>query len=230
MQRVHPVFLTTLYFVKLFFNGGGELDIHNVRETLFHQLCNDFAKLGGLKRLTLARDVFAARDGCDGRSIRGRAADAVFLQRLDERGFCKACGWLCKVLRALEVADFQGHACFKLRQVFALFFFYVATLFVEHSVAVKRDVVAACFKNIIACGDDRLRGVQNTVCHLARDKALPNELIKLVLVFCKGRFHVLWCECNGGGANGLVTVLCVGTRLIMAWLRRQILLAPSAHR
>ena len=130
----------------------------------------------------------------------------------------KRAGGCVKVLRALEVADFQGHACFKLRQVFALFFFYVAALFVEHGVSVKRDVVAACFKNIIACGDDRLRGVQNTVCHLARDKALPNELIQLVLVFCKGRFHVLRCECNRGGANGLVTVLCVGTRLIMRGL------------
>ena len=72
----------------------------------------------------------------------------------------------------------------------------------------------------------RADSILNTIGHQARHKALPDQVIQLILIGRQALFCLLRCELRHGGANRLVPILRVGTGFKITRFIRQIFLTP----
>ena len=143
-----------------------------------------------------------------------------------EASVYRAGGW---VKCWLPVSSFflQGHILLQGRKGAPLLALLVLALHIEHRKAVKGHRVAGGFEEVAVGGDVRLGGALQAVGHLAGHKALPDELIELILVAGEAGLHILGSQAHIGGADGLVAVLGVGPGLILPGLLRGIAVSPA---
>ena len=107
-QDGHPRGLPFGDVVELLLQLRGEADVHDVAEVL-HQVVRDhLADLLGEEALVVQAHVAAIEDRRDRRRVRGWAADAVFLERLDEARLAESRRGLREVLLGKELQQPQS--------------------------------------------------------------------------------------------------------------------------
>ena len=97
-QQRHPRPLAAGDLVQLLFHPGRELDVDVVAEMLDQQVGDDVGDRFGVEPALLDPDVAAVGDRRDRRGVGRRTADAVLLERLDQRRLGEARRWLGEVL------------------------------------------------------------------------------------------------------------------------------------
>ena len=137
------------------------------------------------------------------------------------------------MLVALNFLAAQLHVVFKRRQTPLVRRLLILTLLVKDGKAVKGDGISGSLEEIFGSrrtGSDNigLRCTLQTICHLAGDKALPDQLIELILIVRQTVLHLIRRQLNGCRTNRFVAILRVRTRLEMTRGFGQIFLAPTA--
>ena len=103
-QQRHPGALAAGDLVELLLHPGGELEVDEVAEVLDEQVGHDLADRLRPQPSLLDADVAAIDDRRDRRRVRRRPADAVLLERLDQRRLGEARRRLGEVLGRRDVA------------------------------------------------------------------------------------------------------------------------------
>ncbi len=115
-QNVLPPALAGFDVIQIFFHAGGELEIHDVGETILHQLRDHLAQGRGAEIFAVLDDIFLGGDGGDGGRVGGGAADAVFLHGADQRGLRIAGRGLGELLLRAHFLQINGLALFHVGQ------------------------------------------------------------------------------------------------------------------
>ena len=103
-QQRHPGALAAGDLVELLLHPGRELEVDVVAEVLDEQVGHDPGDRLGLQAALLDPDVAAVDDRRDRRGVGRRPADAVLLERLDQRRLGEARRRLGEVLGRRDVA------------------------------------------------------------------------------------------------------------------------------
>src|SRR6185437_7918808 len=106
-QGIGPTFPPLFDLVELFLHAGGILQLEDVLEIRGQELVDHGAELGGMELAAGLGDVAAVLNGGKDGGVGGRAADALLLEFLDERGFGVARRRLGEVLLILERKQLQ---------------------------------------------------------------------------------------------------------------------------
>ena len=185
-------------------------------EVLGEEAMDDLADVGRHEALAVHLDVLAVlqrRD--DGRVGRG-PADAVLLERLDERGLRIARRRLGEVLLGGEGGEAHSIADLHRRQhVIGIVGLHVVGAFLVHRDVARlheRRAVGAEQMSLLPIGSgERVHGdrVEQRVTHLRGDRALPDERIEAVQVLLDLALDVGGRDGGGGRADGLVGLLCI---------------------
>ena len=104
-QQRHPRALAAGDLVELLLHPRGELDVDVVAEMLDEEVGHDLGDGLRVEPALLDADVAAVGDRRDRRRVRRRPADAVLLERLDQRRLGEARRRLGEVLGRRDVAD-----------------------------------------------------------------------------------------------------------------------------
>ena len=104
-QRRGPRLLAARDRIEFIFHVGGEAVVDVLMKVIGQEAADDLADVGGREAAILDLDVFAIAQRRDDRSIGRGAADAVFLQRLDQRGLGEARRRFGEVLLRVTVAQ-----------------------------------------------------------------------------------------------------------------------------
>ena len=187
VEHRHPLALAVGDVVKLVFQPGGEVVVDVLFEVLGQELVDDVTGVGRLEAFFLQRDVFAVLQRLDDRGVGGRAADAVFLQCLDEAGFGIARRRLGEVLFAVELVDRQFVADLQHRQAGFVVItgsgvVAVLVFLVDGNEAGEGQHLAAGPEHAVADGDVDGGGIELRRCHLAGQRALPDHGVELELL------------------------------------------------
>lgn len=134
-------------------------------------------------------------------------ADAVFLQRLDERRLGVARGRLGELLLGLQLPQLQHHALLQRRQRGLFLLFLVGGFLVQRGKAVERHHIAAGTEQVARRGDVGRDGVLLAVAHLACDKAAPDQAVELCGVAADALLDLVGGQLGHRRADGLVGVL-----------------------
>src|SRR5690606_6328844 len=86
VEHRHPLALAGRDLIELLLEARGELQIDDRREVLHQDVVDHEAQLGRHQPPVFHRDVVARDDVLNRRRVGARAADAVLLERLDQRG------------------------------------------------------------------------------------------------------------------------------------------------
>ena len=113
------------------------------------------------------------------------------------------------MLIACKLFYFQLLADFKSRQCTALLFVIILAFFIQLCKAVKFYGVSVCLEQTLSAGDIDCLCVKQLIFHLACHKALPYQLIQLILVACKRRLYLFGSKRDYCGTDSLVRVLSV---------------------
>ena len=90
----------------------------------------------------------------------------------------------------------------------------VLALLVHGNEAGKPKALVGGTEGMTGAGSIDGNGIINGVCHLACQKAAPDQLIQPVLVVCQAGTHPLGVQLHMGGADGLVGILGTGLGLV----------------
>ena len=101
VEHVGPVEVLLL-IVELHFHVAGVADVQDLGEGLDELVGDDLAQVGGVEPAVGLLDVLAVLDDLDDRRVGGGAADALALERLDQRGFGVPRRRSCEPLAGLE--------------------------------------------------------------------------------------------------------------------------------
>ncbi len=210
-QHALPRRFAFLDLVKIGFHVRREFHIHDVGEALLHQTVDGLAQRRGPEVFALLHDILTRRDGGDGGRVGGRAANALFLQRTDERGFGIARGGRGEVLLALEIAAGKTLPFLQRRQrLFAAGLLLILILLVHSGVAGEFDGRVRSAEGIALTrkrdGDVVINGVR----HLAGREASPDQPVQAVLLARETFAHAIGRKAGDTGANGFVRILRVG--------------------
>ncbi|CAN3960242.1 phosphate ABC transporter ATP-binding protein PstB, partial [Dysosmobacter welbionis] len=135
-QHVLPGGLSLLHGVQPLFHIGGEFQIRDVGEPLFHQGGHHTAQVGDAEVLALLHHVLPVQDGGHSGSVSGGAADALLLHGPDQRGVCIVGRGLGEVLLPVKVLQGQRFALPQGGQGgFLLLFLLVLALLIHGGVA-----------------------------------------------------------------------------------------------
>ena len=115
-QQRDPRALAAGDLVELLLHAGGELEVHVLAEVLDQEVRDDLADRLGVEAPLDDLDVAAVHDRRDRGGVRGRPADAVLLERLDQRRLGVARRRLREVLRRRHVLDGRAVALGQRRQ------------------------------------------------------------------------------------------------------------------
>src|SRR6185437_5782125 len=203
-QGIGPTFPPLFDLVELFLHAGGILQLEDVLEIRGQELVDHGAELGGM-------ELAAGLGG-----VAGRAADALLLEFLDERGFGVAWRRLGEVLLILERKQLQrlllgerGQLVLEgLVLVVALVFAFLVDL--EEPIELQHAAGGAQLIAIAAGGSglDLDRGlIEERRRHLGGHEALPDQLVDLEFVITQIFLHRLGIAQGRSGADGLVRVL-----------------------
>src|ERR1700733_11959240 len=225
-QRRGPGFLAARHGVELIFHRGGEAIVDVLVKMLAQEAVDDLADVGGREAAIINLHVFAIAQRGDDRGIGRRPADAVLLERLDQRSLGEARRWLGKMLLRLYAEQLHYIADLHRRQHLIAFIVgrIVAAFLIDGDVSRfdQRRAVGAQYMALGPIGArqhvDRDR-IEQRVRHLAGDGAFPDQRIELELIGLEVTLNVGRDDAGRGRANGLVCFLRVlGFRLVYAHL------------
>ncbi len=109
VEHLVVVRLLRLDLIQFLLQMAGELEVHDLREVLDEQVGHVLADLGGVEAAVLDLDVAALRRGdlVDDGGVGARPADALLLQRLDQRRLVVARRRLREVLAGRQVQPIE---------------------------------------------------------------------------------------------------------------------------
>ena len=214
LHQRDPVLLATAHRIQLVLELGGEVVIDVLREVARQELRHRAAHVARAEAAALELDVLAEQQRLDDRRVRRRPADAVFLQRLDQRGFSEARRRLGEVLFGKDAVERNPVARLHQRQLAALVVILGALLvlaFLIHGEeAGVDDRRARCAEAVFAAGGqvDRDR-IHRRRHHLRGDRALPHQVVELARVVVEEPRHLRGRAQRGRGTHGFVRFLRV---------------------
>ena len=144
-----------MYKRQVLLHLGRKVNVHDIGKLGLHQFVDGAAQARGHQLFLLALHIIAVDDGGDDGRVGGRAADAVFLQRFDQRGLGVSRGRLGELLLALHAFHLQHVALGKGRQGRLFLFLLVGRFLIQAREAVERDGVAAGLEGVRARSDVR---------------------------------------------------------------------------
>src|SRR6185295_9980547 len=219
LQRLGPVFFAARHRVELVFERRGEAVLHVLVEVLGKETVDDLADVRRDEPAIVHVDVLAILERRDDGGVGGRATDAVFFQRLDQRGFGVTRWRLGEVLVALDFYQGDHVAVLHGRQdaiALVLRLSVVGVFLVDGDVAGldQRGTVGAQRgpgrgarlgpgAGLHVHGD----GVEQRVRHLRGHGALPDQRVQLELVGIDLAFDPRRQDGRGGRADGFVRFL-----------------------
>lgn len=112
-HHVGPGNLAFLDLVELLLHSGRETDVEKLRKPLDEEVIHAEAEFGRNELALFAVHVVAILNRAQDRRVGRRAADAVFLELLDQRGFAVSRRRLGELLLGLEIPDRQRIAGFE---------------------------------------------------------------------------------------------------------------------
>ena len=207
VDGLDPVRLTGFDNVELFLHVSAEFHVDDVGELLHHDRVDGLAERGGFQLLLVLLHIAAVHDGRDDGRIGGRASDAVFLQRVDQRGLGVKRRRLGELLVRRQLFEFEGLALLQRGQGGLLLFGVVGGFLVQRGEAVERDAEARRTEQVVPCRDGRGDGVLNAVGHLAGHKAAPDQAVELCGVAADALLDLVGGQLGHRRADGLVGVL-----------------------
>ena len=201
----------------------GEVVVDEGGEVLFEQAHDREGDPAWNQRLPLLRDVTAVGDRADDRRVGRGATDAEIFEALGQARLGEARRRARLVALGLGIDDSEGLTLGKLRQLDALILcaaLFVFALFVREQEAGEGDDGAT--RGELGCRGATLRGCigdRSTerdgvgralrVGHLARDRALPDELVEVVVTPVELVLELTRAGKGvARGANSLVRLLC----------------------
>ena len=156
----------------------------------------------------LDRHVAALANGLHGRGVGGWAADAVLLERLDQRRLRVARRGLREVLLRRERLQVERLALRQIRQDGeSLVLLVVAALDIDRLVAVEDALRRPGVQGVAAGGNVHADLVEARRRHLARQSPLPDELIQAELVWLQLIADGVRAPCEARRADRLVRFL-----------------------
>src|SRR5690606_26695238 len=116
-EQRYPVLFAAADRIQLVFEPGGEIVVDIAGEMPGQEAADRAPDIGRLEAAAVEDHVFAVEQHLDDAGIGRRAADAVFLQRLDQAGFGEARRRFGEVLVGDDVAQRYRLADFHERQL-----------------------------------------------------------------------------------------------------------------
>ena len=189
-QDLFPVELVVGDEVELLFEARGEIVFDVALEERFEECRDEAALVVGDEALAVDAHVAAILEHGERRGVGRRPPDAELFHLLDQRRFRIARRRLGEVLLGLDAAIPEVLALAQRRQATALLVLLVAAFLVELEEAIEQDDGAGRAQAVglaVAALDLDLGGrlLEFGRCHLARDRALPDQLVELRLVLLK---------------------------------------------
>ena len=214
LHERHPVLLAAADRVQLVLQPGGEVVVHVTGEMAGQELGHRPPDVRGAEAAALQLHVLAVLQGLDDRGVGGGAADAVFLQRLHQRGLRIARGRLGEVLVGVHALQRHLVAGLHHRQLAAFVVVIgalgVLALLVHRQEAREDHRGAAGAEPVVAAGGqvhrDRVEGGRH---HLAGHGALPDQLVQAAAVVIQVARHLGRGAQGGTGPDRLVGFLGV---------------------
>ena len=201
-----PVALGDL--VELLLHPGREREVHVLAEVQDEEVGHDLADLLGMQAPLLDPDVAAIDDRRDRRGIGRRAADAVLLERLDQRRLRVPRRRLGEVLGGRDVEHACDVALGQRRQrALRLLGGVVLALRVDPGEAVEQGPGRRGAKPVVARLELDRRGLELLGRHLRGDGALPDQAVEAVLLGLERRAHGLRVPLERRRADRLVRLL-----------------------
>ena len=185
-QQRDPGALAAGDLVELLLHPCGELDIDVVAEVLDEQVGDDLGHQLGVEPSLLDADVAAIDDRRDRGRVRRRPADAVLLERLDERRLGEARRRLGEVLVRGDLDDARPVALDQGGQLRPLVLvvggLVVATLGVDAGEAVEQDLGRARPQLVRSIGQVDRGGLELLGRHLRGERPLPDQPVQAQLL------------------------------------------------
>ena len=132
------------------------------------------------------------------------------------------------MLVTLQRFHLDLHALFQLRQILVLAFL-IFRLIVQHRKALELYRRTGCLKDAVVRLDVHGYGIQQGICHLAGNEALPDQLIQLVLIGRQARLDPCRCQAGHRGTDCLVGILRIFLGFVDTGLLRQVFLTVLLH-
>jgi hypothetical protein len=124
LHQRHPRFLAARHRIELVLELGGEVVVDVLREVAAEEIGDRAAHVGRTEAAAFHLDVLAEQQRLDDRGVGGRTADAVFLERLDQRGFGEARRRLREVLVGVDAVERHAFAGLHRRELAAFVFVF----------------------------------------------------------------------------------------------------------
>ena len=232
-QQRHPRPLAVGDLVELLLHPRRELDVDVGPEVLDQEVGDDLRDGLGVEPSLLDADVAAVGDGRDRRRVGGRPADAVLLERLDQRRLGEARRRFGEVLGRRDVGDVGDAALGQDRQAGAGFVLVVgggvvAAFGVDDGEAVEQDLRRRRAQLVAAVGQLDRRRLELLGRHLRRQRALPDQPVQARLVGLQEGGHRIRVAPEAGRADRLVCLLgALRLRLVDAALGHRVRLAVA---
>ena len=232
-QQRHPRALAVGDLVELLLHPRGELDVDVGTEVLDEEVGHDLGDGLRVEPAFLDADVAAIGDRRDRRRVRRRPADAVLLERLDQRRLGEARRRLGEMLGRRDVADVGDAALGQHRQPGARFVLVVgggvvAALGVDDREAVEQHLRRRGAQLVAAVGQLDRRRLELLGRHLRREGALPDQPVEARLVRLQRRGHRVRITPEARRADRLVRLLgALGLRLVDPALGHRVGLAVA---
>ena len=176
-----PLYSSCCHTVQKPFHSRSEVYIYNTRESLFHNIIDNFPQLCNIQVLLFFCNITAADDRCDRRRIGTWTSDPQFFHSLDQRCLCIMCRRLREMLFWFQFLKTKLHSSFK-TLIQNISFFLVLFICVYRHKSVKYDLRGRDCKNILVCTN--LYRCCFVFCrsHSAGRKTSPDKLIQSELI------------------------------------------------
>ncbi len=199
--------------VELVLEIGGEIIFDIALEELRQKRGDEAAAIFGNEALLVDPHVVAVLQHLDDRGIGRWPADAELFELLDQARFAVARRRLGEMLLGLDLAAIERIALFERRQtsVVLVVLGIVDVFAVEREIAVERDGRAGRAQHDIAGrrGDIDADLIDQRRRHLARDGALPDQLVEPPLLVIEMTRGIVRAARHVGRADRLVRFLRV---------------------
>ena len=220
VEQRHPFHLARRDGVERILHPRGEVVIDVRREVLGQEAAHDLADVRRGEAAALDVDVLAVAQRRDDRCVGRGAADAVFLERLHQRGLREARRRLREMLGRGHAHELDLVALRHRRQ----YVIRVVLHDIVHALLVHRNVAGFDQRRTVGAQHGALRavggarratagqelhrhGVEDGGRHLARDGALPDERVEPELVGFQFLFDIRGHDAGVGRPDRLVRLL-----------------------
>ena len=211
LQERDPGALAARDLVELLLHPGGEGEVHVVAEMLDQQVGHDPGDRLRVQTTLLDPDVAAIDDRRDRRRVGRRPADAVLLERLDQRRLGEARRRLGEVLGRRDLADIGAVALGERREaprdLLVVGVGVVATLGVHPGEPLEQRPGRRRPQLVRAVGQVDGRGLELLRRHLRGERALPDEPVQPQLIGLERARQRVRVAPEAGRADRLVRLL-----------------------